>query len=112
VPLSQKDAAEWFRQSAEKGNAKGESNYGRVLTLRYQGHEPEPAKGYFWLWRSAIQGEPTAQNFLIEYEKGMKPKDLEQGRKMLQDYYTSQGLPVPAEKWKGQLAWRTLLQTH
>jgi len=96
MQVNEKVAVDWYRKAADQGDAKGQSNYGRVNADGVGGLEVSPSKAYLWLSLSAQQGEVTAQNFLAEYVAAMKPDQLAEGKRLLQEYnarHSSQSAP-------------------
>jgi uncharacterized protein len=78
-------AADCFRRSAEAGDAKGQSNYGRIYTTG-DGVPKDPPLAYFWLTLSARQKEITAEKLLILFEQTMSPQDLAKGKELVGDF--------------------------
>jgi TPR repeat protein len=65
VPLDGKQAISLYSKAAEMGNAKAQSNLGRVY---YEGIllKRDPLQSYTWLKLAAFQGDPMATHLLSE----------------------------------------------
>ena len=63
TPKDEVKAAEWFRRSAEQGDAKGEYALG-IAYLNGLGVPKDEAVGFDWVYKSALKGNLAAQKNL------------------------------------------------
>lgn len=85
MPLDLKAAAGFYRRSAEQGEAKAQSNLGRLLSNGRAGVTDKVA-AWYWLRLSALQAEITAVNFLPEFKPALSAQEFEQAEKRVTDY--------------------------
>jgi hypothetical protein len=80
-------AADWFRKGAEQGDAKAQSNLGRLYTSHTaSGLGYDPVKAYLWLKLSADKAEVTARNMLGEFQHGMTAEQIAEGSRQVEEY--------------------------
>jgi uncharacterized protein len=81
----EKDLAEaqtLFSKAAESGDAKAQSNLGALYATSSDQPRDLP-KAYFWLTRSADQGEGTALRMLTGLKHSMTRKEIAEGKRLL-----------------------------
>ncbi len=81
-------AAQWFQSAAEKGDAKAQSSLGQMYCAG-NGMKIDPAEGYKWLTLGAEQGEITAVKFLADFQTGMTPDQIAEGKSLVDQYKQS-----------------------
>ena len=64
----------WYRKAAEQGNAKAQASLGRLIEGGLVG-ERDIVEAYYWLWKSAEQGESTGINYLKDLVPGMTTEE-------------------------------------
>ena len=85
VQKDEKEAVALFSQAAEQGDAKAQSNLGKMISLG-DGVERDPVKAYKWLKLSADQGEATAQNLLSDFQHGLTTEQISEGNRLIEEY--------------------------
>src|SRR5262249_53202858 len=76
VHADAKQAVACFRQAAEKGNARGQMNLGRMYQ---EGHGVpiDPIEAYRWFTLASENGEPIAEHCLPEICAKLPPRQIE-----------------------------------
>jgi TPR repeat protein len=87
VPNADAQAVFWYKKGAEMGNAKAQSNLGRIylegtLTPR------DNVEGYMWLKLASIQGEQMATHLLPEYlgSKAFNAAQIAEGNRRVLEF--------------------------
>ena len=81
------EAAAWFRQAAEQGDARGRFNLGRAYTVGTLGVKKDPAKAYMWLKLSTEQGGTPAKGFLMDFRKSMSAEEIAEGERLVLEFH-------------------------
>ncbi len=84
------EARIWYREAAIQGDAKGQSNLGRIIRLRHS-RPSDLVESAQWTKLAASQGEPTAKVALIDLENG-----LDAGQKLQVNQFVAAFRPVPS----------------
>ncbi len=79
-----KQAADWFRKAAEKGDAKAQANLGLLYSSGIAG-ERDLIQAYAWLKLSADKGEATGSVPLAEIKTGMTPTQVQEGERLAKE---------------------------
>ncbi len=80
-----KQAKLWYEKAAEQGDAKGQSNLGRLYIGGGQG-EQSWSKAYAWLSLSKAQGEITADKLMESYQPHFTSDVITEGNRLAQEY--------------------------
>ena len=84
-PKDPKAAVEFYRKAAEKGEAKGEANLGRMYAHGL-GVERDIPRAYKWLKLGLDQHEVMAEKELDELGPTMTPEQIRQGDRLIAEY--------------------------
>lgn len=79
LPQDEAAAKEWFRKAAMAGNAKGQSNLGRLLGPLNEDRSTR-VEAIAWLIVSSAQGEITASKLIEESMGGFRPGEFEEAK--------------------------------
>ena len=79
------EAAKWFHKAAEQNHAKAQDRLGRCY---YYGHgvPKNYAEACKWALLAVARGDENAKKFMTILEDRMSQEQIEEGRKLAQDF--------------------------
>ena len=87
APKDWTEAAKWYREAAEQGNAPAQANLG-VLYLDGRGVTNDLVQAYVWFKLSARHGNGIGRKYLMDYEDNqlLKTNQLAQADRIIEAY--------------------------